>query len=253
MALKAKPKTPKLKTAKKQGTVEFDRTLLLPELRLKLGVDVPSELLQLALTHPSALGARSQRTAFSNQRLEFLGDAVVAIVVAEHLFRSDAALPEGVLTQRKAAAVRGTSLASAARRLDLGAHLRLGSGEIVSGGRDRDSILADAFEAVLGAIFLHGGYEAARDFVLRALGPEIETVAARAANAKNALQEHTQSKNLGTPSYETTQTGRDNNGAPVFVSRVLLQDGVHARGEGTTKQAAEQAAAAATLHVLLEA
>ncbi|HEX8550419.1 MAG TPA: ribonuclease III [Abditibacteriaceae bacterium] len=236
---------------RKTSTVDIDRTFSLPQLCEKLGVQVPDDLLILALTHPSALNAKAERTAKSNQRLEFLGDTVVALVVAEHLYRSDPNLPEGVLTQRKAAAVRGSSLAQAAKRLDLGAHLNLGTGEIAAGGRDRETILADAFEAVLGAIFLHAGFEAARDFVLRVLAPEIESVAARAANAKNSLQEHTQSIGLGTPSYETVQSGRDANGAPLFVARVVLSDGVYERGEGLSKQAAEQAAAAATLHALL--
>jgi ribonuclease-3 len=239
---------------RKRSTVEFDRTFSLPDaeaLRQKLGVAVPEELLTLALTHPSALSARHDRVKHSNQRLEFLGDVVVALVVAEHLFLTGPELPEGVLTQRKAAAVRGSSLAHAARRLDLSAHLNLGAGEIVSGGRDRESILADAFEAVLGAIFLTGGLDVARDFVLRALSEDIESVAARAGNAKNALQEHTQSVNLGTPRYETSQAGRAADGTPQFTSRVLLDDGIHAHGEGSTKQAAEQAAAAATLAALL--
>lgn len=239
---------------KKTSAVDLDRTfslLDLPGLRARLGVEVPDELLGLALTHPSAAVAQANRVAYSNQRLEFLGDAVVALVVAEHLYRTGPNLPEGLLTQRKAAAVRGSSLATAARRLGLGAHLELGAGELASGGRDRETILADAFEAVLGAIFVHGGLGTARDFVLRALRDEIETVAARAGNAKNALQEHTQSVGLGTPRYESTESGRAPDGTPQFASRVLLDDGVHASGSGHTKQAAEQAAAAATLAALL--
>jgi len=241
---------------KNPSAVELDRTfslLDLPGLRTKIGVEVPDELLGLALTHPSAPVAQANRVAYSNQRLEFLGDAVVAVIVAEHLYTTGPNLPEGVLTQRKAAAVRGSSLAAAARRLGLGVHFQLGAGELASGGRDRETILADAFEAVLGAIFVHGGMEAARGFVLRALKDEIETVAARAGNAKNALQEHTQKVGQGTPRYESAQTSRAADGAPQFTSRVLLHDGVHATGTGHTKQAAEQAAAAATLVVLLAA
>ncbi|HEX8833316.1 MAG TPA: ribonuclease III [Abditibacteriaceae bacterium] len=221
----------------------------LDELRVILGVAVPDDLLELALTHPSAVGEGVERTLHSNQRLEFLGDVVLALVVADHLYRSDNMLPEGVLTQRKAAAVRGTSLAPAAKRLNLGAYLRLGRGEENSGGRDRASNLADAFEAVLGAVYLSHGLDTARDFVMRALDKEIAVVAHNAVNVKNLLQERTQSIGLGTPKYQTAtlQTGAE----PQFSSQVLLQGEVRGRGTGRTKKEAECNAAEAAMQAMM--
>jgi len=141
-----------------------------------LGADVPDDLLILALTHPSAVGEGIVRTLKSNQRLEFLGDTIVGAIVAEHLYRTEPNLPEGDLTQQKAAAVRGESLARAAKRLGLGEWLILGKGEEQSGGRARDTILADAFEAVLGAVFLSCGLDKARDFALRVLESELSSL-----------------------------------------------------------------------------
>jgi ribonuclease-3 len=174
---------------------------------------------------------------------------VLALVVADHLYRSDNMLPEGVLTQRKAAAVRGTSLAPAAKRLNLGAYLRLGRGEENSGGRDRASNLADAFEAVLGAVYLSHGLDTARDFVMRALDKEIAVVAHNAVNVKNLLQERTQSIGLGTPKYQTAtlQTGAE----PQFSSQVLLQGEVRGRGTGRTKKEAECNAAEAAMQAMM--
>ncbi len=220
------------------------------DLKAALAADVPDELLTLALTHPSAVGEGLERTLKSNQRLEFLGDAIVGAVAAEHFFRTRADLPEGTLTQYKAAAVRGSSLAKAALRLNLGEYLILGRGEESNGGRSRDTILADAFEAVVGAIFIAHGFEAARDFALLALAPEIETVAQRAVNVKNRLQETTQAIGLGTPIYETQQNGSA--GPERFHAKVLLLREVRGEGRGKTKQEAECCAAEAALASLTE-
>ena len=176
-------------------------------LRQLLGVDVPDDLLNLALTHPSAAGEGPERTLKSNQRLEFLGDAILGAIAAEYFYTAQLDLPEGTLTQYKAAAVRGSSLTSAARRLNLGAYLILGKGEESSGGRRRDTILADAFEALTGAIFLSHGFEAARNFVLGALSEEIIAAAHNAINVKSRLQEKTQATGLGTPVYQTQDSG----------------------------------------------
>lgn len=210
-----------------------------------IAVEVPDELLTLALTHPSAVGEGIERTLKSNQRLEFLGDAVVGAVAAEHFYRTRADLPEGKLTQYKAAAVRGSSLFRAAQRINLGQHLILGRGEELSGGRARDTILADAFEAIIGAIFIAQGFEAARQFVLRTLAPEIETVAHRAVNVKNLLQETTQAIGLGTPIYETQQSGVA--GPQRFHAKVRLLGEVRGEGRGRTKQDAECRAAETAL------
>lgn len=219
------------------------------------GGDVPDELLLLALTHPSFVGEGPERTLQSNQRLEFLGDAVLGAIVAEHLYRTGEALPEGDLTQRKAAAVRGPSLEAAARRLKLGQHLRLGRGEEQSGGRERGSILADAFEAIVGALFLSCGLDAARDFVHRALADELEAVERNAGNIKNRLQERTQAIGLGTPRYQTAPAGGSSIAGPErrFTAQVLLMDKVRGRGTGRTKKEAECNAAQAAFDAMSQA
>lgn len=216
-------------------------------LRGKLGADVPDDLLLLALTHPSAVGEGIVRTLKSNQRLEFLGDTIVGAIVAEHLYRTESNLPEGDLTQQKAAAVRGESLARAAKRLGLGEFLILGKGEEQSGGRARDTILADAIEAVLGAIFLSCGLDKAREFALRVLESELSSLGERAVNVKNLLQEKTQAIGLGTPRYQTATKGK---GGKSFTSQVLLQDEVRGRGEGRTKKEAEERAAQMALDAM---
>jgi ribonuclease-3 len=211
-----------------------------------LGVEVPEELLTLALTHPSAVGEGEERTLKSNQRLEFLGDAIVGAIAAEHFYRTRAELPEGTLTQYKAASVRGSSLAKAARRLNLGKYLIVGRGEESGGGRDRDTLLADAFEAVIGAIFLAHGFETAREFVLRALAKEIENVGHIAVSVKNRLQETTQAIGLGTPVYQSEQVGPVGPGR--FHAKVLLQGQARGEGKGKTKQDAESRAAEMALN-----
>jgi len=222
---------------------------LLAELCARIGAPVPHDLLVLALTHPSAVREGMERILLSNQRLEFLGDTILGMIVAEHLYRSNAELPEGVLTQHKAAAVRGKSLAQAAKRLDLGKYLYLGRGEAESGGRARDTILADALEAIIGALYLAHGLDTTRDFVLRALADEVAAVAQHAVNVKNQLQETTQAMGLGTPVYQSSPLG----GAPHecrFSSEVLLQGQVRGSGTGRTKKEAECHAAAAALAAL---
>lgn len=239
-------KTPKIPISEARESASSTQSL--DALRVILCAEVPDDLLHLALTHPSAVGEGMARTLTSNQRLEFLGDTIVGTIVAEHLYRTEAHLPEGDLTQRKAAAVRGESLASAAKRLDLGAFLSLGKGEEQSGGRVRDTILADAFEAVLGAIFLSCGLEKARDFALKALREELDSVESRAVNVKNLLQEKTQAVGLGTPKYQTATRARS--GEKRFSSQVLLCDEVRGRGEGKTKKEAEERAARQALDAI---
>ena len=214
-------------------------------LRQLLGVEVPDDFLTLALTHPSAVGEGAERISQSNQRLEFLGDAVLGAVVAAHFYKAHPDLPEGTLTQYKAAAVRGSSLAKAARRLHLGDYLILGKGEDASGGRRRDTILADVLESLCGAIFLSHGFEAARTFILHALAEEITVAAQNAVNIKNRLQEKTQAAGLGTPTYQTQDSGVL--GHERFIAQVFLQQELHGEGRGKTKQDAECHAAQAAL------
>lgn len=238
---------------------------LLDQLGALLGAAVSPALLSLALTHPSVIGEaetsegekpesgtrprESERTQYSNQRLEFLGDAVVGLVAAEYFYRSDPTLPEGLLTQRKAAAVQGRSLAGAARRLDLGHYVRLGRGEAARRGAERDTILSDTFEAVVGALFVEHGLEAARAFVLRVLADELVAVAHQAVNVKNRLQEQTQAVGLGTPVYLTASVGGPAHERR-FSAEVLLQNIVRGRGTGKTKKEAECVAATAALAAL---
>ena len=221
----------------------------LEELGAKLGATVPADLLGLALTHPSAVGEGIERTLHSNQRLEFLGDVVLGLIVAEHLYHSDVTLAEGELTQRKAAAVQKRSLAQAAQRLELGKYLRLGRGEAESGGRNRDTILSDALEAVIGALYLAQGIEATRAFVLRALSDELATVGDDSVNVKNRLQELTQAIGLGTPVYRTApESGPAHQRR--FTAEVLLMDQPRGRGNGKSKKEAECNAATAALQEL---
>lgn len=242
-AAKTKKNNPKFETPESS-------TRALDELRARLQAPVPDEILILALTHPSAVNEGMARTLKSNQRLEFLGDTVVGGIVAEHLYRTEPNLPEGDLTQQKAAAVRGESLASAAKRLGLNEFLILGKGEESSGGRQRDTILADAFEAVLGAIFISCGLDTAREFVLQALDVELASVAQRAVNVKNLLQERTQAVGLGTPVYQSTQLSRQSAQQRRFTSQVLLLGEPRGCGEGRTKKEAEEKAAQATLDAM---
>lgn len=221
------------------------------ELEQLLVEKIPTELLELAFTHPSSVGEGLERTLKSNQRLEFLGDAIVGAVVAEHWYRTQPNLPEGELTQRKAAVVQKKTLAAAAAKLKLEKLVRVGRGADALGGRGRDAILADAFEALVGALFLAHGWEVARDFILRSLEQQLKVVAEtpQTANVKNLLQEHTQSIGLGTPVYHSRQNGGPAH-ALQFVAEVLLQGQVYGSGEGLSKKEAECRAAQAALEQL---
>lgn len=204
-------------------------------------------LLRLALTHPS-LAHESGVASAHNQRLEFLGDAVLSLVLTQKLFEQFPAFDEGPLTKARAKLVNRQSLAVHARSLGLGAHLILSRGEEMSGGRERESALADAYEALLGAIFLDGGFDAAREFILRefasALGeldnlPLIE-------NPKGELQELLQARSPRAPEYQTLQiSGTDHD--PLFECAVHHEGIELARGRGKSKKAAESEAALAAL------
>lgn len=218
------------------------------ELETLLGLEIPPELLELALSHPSAVGEGLERTLESNQRLEFLGDALIRAIVAEHFYRTEPNLPEGGLTQRKIAAERRESLAAAAQRLQLGRFLRFGRGEGRDNGAARPSNLNDAFEAVTGAVFLAHNYETARDFVLKNLAPELNRDPSTLVPFKNRLQELTQSIGLGTPKYQTAPISAK---VHQFSSQVLLLDEVRGRGQGGSKKAAEEEAAKLALEAIL--
>lgn len=210
-------------------------------------------LLRLALTHPSVAheaGAPSPH----NQRLEFLGDAVLQLVLTRELYEKFPAFDEGPLTKARAKLVNRRTLAEHARLLDLGPHLILSRGEDISGGRERASTLADAFEAVLGAIFLDGGFEAAREFILREFGAAFGklSVLPIIENPKGELQELLQARSPAAPEYQVVSaTGPDHD--RVFECTVRHEGLELARGRGKSKKAAESDAALAALKNLREA
>ena len=208
------------------------------------------ELLRLALTHPSI--AHEQNTATPhNQRLEFLGDAILSVVLSQWLYEQYPAADEGLLTKSRARLVNAISLAAHGRSLGLGEHLILSRGEENTGGRVRPSILADAFEALLGAIFLDGGFDGAREFILREFAADFLELDFQAgiANPKGELQEWLQAKSPVAPVYQLiSSAGPDHD--PNFVCAVL-HDGVElAQGSGKNKKAAESEAARTALKKL---
>ena len=219
------------------------------ELELALGHHFADRaLLDEALTHPSYANVQAQRglPVRDNQRLEFLGDAVVDLCVSERLFDADPDAREGALTERRAGLVNEARLADAARALGLGRHLKLAPGEERSGFRERASVLADALEALAAAIYRDAGLCAARAFVLRAL-PELEVGRPeRLKPAKARLQELTQQRWKLTPSYATQPADGDD----VVVTEVRVGDRLCARGEGSSRRDAENRAAHAALSAL---
>lgn len=204
-------------------------------------------LLQQALTHRSAGTPH-------NERLEFLGDGIVNLMIAEALFQRWPKADEGALTRARAELVREGSLAHIARRLDLGAQLTLGPGEMKSGGHRRDSILADALEAVVAAIYLDAGFETCRDVVLPWFEDALAAlpVGKPEKDAKTRLQEWLQARQRALPQYELVSESGDDH-AKQFVARCSLQEPpVSADGEGTSRRIAEQAAAGAVLERLAD-
>jgi ribonuclease-3 len=202
-------------------------------------------LVEHALTHVSALkGPRNP--ARSYQRLEFLGDHVLGLVVSDMLFRAFPKANEGELSRRLADLVRKDTCADVARAIDLGAAIKLGGSEAHGGGRRRTTILADVCEALIGSIFLDGGYSAAADFVERFWRERMLTPVRPLRDPKTLLQEWAQGRGLPTPSYrEVARTGPHH--SPEFRVTVELPDREPAEGIGRSKRAAEQAAAAAML------
>ena len=223
----------------------------LAELQNRLNYRFRDEnLLRLALTHPS-VAHESGVASEHNQRLEFLGDSVLGLVLSQKLFEQFPDVDEGVLTKSRAKLVNANSLAEHARKLDLGAHLILSRGEETSGGRERAAALADTFESLLGAIFLDGGFDAACEFILREFAADFGTLAGSSGieNPKGELQELVQSRSPRAPEYQTVSaTGPDHD--RVFEC-VVQHEGVElARGRGKSKKAAESDAALAALKKL---
>lgn len=212
----------------------------------RLGHDFTQpDLLVRAVTHASI----STETRPDNQRLEFLGDRVLGLVMSEALLAADPDAPEGQLAPRFNALVRKETCAAVARQIDLGAVLRLGRSETMSGGRRKEALLGDAMEAVIAAVYEDAGYEAARRVVLAHWGDRIANVKADARDPKTALQEWAQARGIQPPDYtELARSGPDH--APVFRIEVRLATGQTAQAEATSKRQAEQAAARALLSQL---
>ena len=213
-----------------------------------LGVAVEDELLTRALTHRSY--AYENGGLPTNERLEFLGDAVLGLVVTDTLYREHPDLPEGQLAKLRAAVVNMRALAGVARDLKLGKYLRLGRGEEATGGRDKSSILADCVEALIGAVYVEHGVEVATAFVHRLVDPLLASSAALGAGLdwKTSLQELTAELALGVPEYVVTEEGPDH--AKTFHADVVVQGVVHGTGSGRSKKEAEQAAASTAFESL---
>lgn len=196
------------------------------------------ELLVRALTH----GSRSAGGQADYQRLEFLGDRVLGLVIAQALFESDRGAREGQLAPRLNALVRKETCAEIAEAIDLGAAVRLGRSEALSGGRRKTAILGDAMEAVLAAIYLDGGLSAAQQVILTLWADHIETAELRAADPKSALQEWAQARGMALPDYQDiARTGPDH--APSFTVRLVLEDGQSSEATAPSKRAAQHLAA----------
>ncbi|WGH79211.1 ribonuclease III [Jannaschia ovalis] len=200
------------------------------------------DLLVRAMTHASI----ASDTRPDNQRLEFLGDRVLGLVMAEALMGSDKEAAEGQLAPRFNALVRKETCAEVAREIDLGAVLKLGKSEQVTGGRRKMALLGDAMEALIAAVYRDAGLDAARAMVLRLWGDRVARVESDARDPKTALQEWAQARGMKPPVYAVAdRSGPDH--APVFRIRAELADGRGAEGEAPSKRAAEQAAASALL------
>ena len=209
----------------------------------RLGYDFTKpDFLVRSVTHSSMVSPHRD----DNQRLEFLGDRVLGLVMAEALLAADPGAPEGLLAPRFNALVRREACADVARQIDLGAVLKLGRSEMKSGGRRKEALLADAMEAVIAAVYQDGGFEAARRVILHLWGARVSNVADDARDAKTSLQEWAQARGEVPPLYiEVARSGPDHQ--PVFTIEVRLASGPSEQATAGSKRHAEQAAAAALL------
>ena len=213
-----------------------------------LGVELDAELLEQALTHRSyAYEAGGLPT---NERLEFLGDAVLGLVVTDALYRRNPDLPEGQLAKLRAGTVNMRALAEVARGLAVGAHVRLGRGEEGTGGRDKDSILADTLEALIGAVYLDSGLATASAMVRRLFDPVMADTARLGAGLdwKTSLQELVAAQGRGAPVYSVVEAGPDHEKS--FVASVTVDGTVRGQGDGRSKKVSEQRAAEAAWRAL---
>ena len=209
----------------------------------RLGIVVDPEMLVLALTHRSF--AYENGGLPTNERLEFLGDSVLGIVVTDRLYRDHPDLAEGDLAKMRASCVSQRALAVVARDLGLGAYVLLGKGEISTGGSDKDSILCDTLEALFGAIYLAHGIDVAREVILKLVGPSLVRSATLgdALDWKTSLQEVCSSLGFSPPVYDVVGVGPDH--ARVFTATVMVDGVARGTGSGSAKKVAEQEAAEA--------
>jgi ribonuclease-3 len=218
-----------------------------------LGIDLGADLLTLALTHRSY--AYEHGGLPTNERLEFLGDAVLGLTITDELFHRHPDLTEGDLAKLRASVVNTQALAGVARGLTpngLGSYLLLGRGEMNTGGADKSSILADGMESLLGAVYLQHGIDTARKVILRLFGQLLDTAPTLGAGLdwKTSLQELCATKGLGSPTYTVTSTGPDHD--KQFTATVIVRDVEYGTGMGRSKKEAEQKAAAQAWHALVE-
>jgi ribonuclease-3 len=222
-----------------------------PELRAALGEpELDAGLLQLALTHRSY--AYENGGLPTNERLEFLGDSVLGVVITETLYRSHPDLSEGRLAKLRAAVVNARALAEVALTIGLGEYVFLGKGEEATGGRAKASILSDTVEAVIGAVYLSGGFENAAALIHRLFDPMLDAAAALGAGLdwKTSLQEFSAEHDLGVPEYLIEDDGPDH--AKVFTARVRVGQELYGHGVGRSKKEAEQQAAESAYRALSE-
>lgn len=229
-----------------------ERKKMLKEFQEKLGVHFNRlELLDVALTHSSYANQFNLTYNDHNERLEFLGDSVLSMTVSEYLYKKYKNKPEGKLTRIRAGVVCESSLAEVSRRLGVNRYLRIGKGEELSGGREKDSLLADACEAIIAAVYLDRGFEKARDFVLKNLEEKIELFSeSRNYNDfKSKLQEYVQKNLSATIKYNISgEFGPDHD--KTFEIEVFLDNKCYGKGIGKSKKEAEQLAAKNALKVL---
>ncbi len=206
------------------------------------------ELLKRALTHRSFLNENKQDDLKNNERLEFLGDAVLELVISEYLFNEYPDRAEGDLTSFRASVVKTENLAKISRELDLGQYLLMSKGEEMTGGREKEYLLANTFEAIVGALYLDQGYNPVKEFLTKHLTPQISTIVKYRLDidAKTKLQEQTQSLFKTTPNYKIiNEKGPDHD--KIFTVAVRISGKVYGEGTGVTKQKAEDAAATEAL------
>jgi ribonuclease III len=211
------------------------------------------ELLKRSLTHRSYLNENKGEDLKNNERLEFLGDAVLELIISEHLFEAYPDRPEGELTSFRAAVVKTENLAKVSKELGLGEFLLMSKGEEMTGGREKEYLLANTFEAVLGALYLDQGYEESKSFVTKHLISQLETIVKYRLDidAKTKLQERAQSLFKTTPVYKVIhEKGPDHD--KVFTVAVSIKRKIYGEGTGATKQKAEDSAASEALKKIEE-